>query len=176
MKELGIGSRVIHPEFGEGVVCASRYQVYRISFPGKGVQEVPKSVELEVVEQVTDVDVISIADVKQMLEDILEKHAAVTEVVQMADRWIKGKMILKPYDESLAAKEIPLENFFHKIVMLRDRLRVLEQKINSNNKLNDEEKVEMQQYITRIYGSLTTFNILFKYKEDNFVGQKGGGE
>ena len=80
-------------------------------------------------------------------------------------------MILQPDDDSLKPKEIPIETFFHKIVMVRDRLRVMEQRINSSD-LNDEEKVNLQQYITRIYGSLTTFNVLFKHKEDSFVGEK----
>lgn len=79
-------------------------------------------------------------------------------------------MILKPGSDSLQSKEIPIETFFHKIVMLRDRLRVLEQNVNSNKKLTDEDKVNLQQYITRIYGSLTTFNVLFRNKEDHFVG------
>jgi hypothetical protein len=83
-------------------------------------------------------------------------------------------MLLQPFDKSLKPKEIPVEDFFHKIVMLRDRLRVLEQNINSHKKLADEEKVNLQQYITRCYGSLTTFNVLFRYKEDYFVGDKAG--
>jgi hypothetical protein len=81
-------------------------------------------------------------------------------------------MILQPADKTLKGKDIPIEDFFHKIVMLRDRLRVLEQNINSSKNLSDEEKVNMQQYITRCYGSLTTFNVLFKDKEDWFVGEK----
>jgi len=81
-------------------------------------------------------------------------------------------MILQPGTAGLKSKEIPIETFFHKIVMLRDRLRVLEQQINSNAKLTDEDKVNMQQYITRCYGSMTTFNVLFKNNEDYFVGEK----
>ena len=85
-------------------------------------------------------------------------------------------MILQPADKTLKPKEIPIDDFFHKIVMLRDRLRVLEQNINSNKKLSDEDKVNLQQYVTRCYGSLTTFNVLFKNKEHWFVGEKGKDE
>lgn len=81
-------------------------------------------------------------------------------------------MLLKPGNPALQAKEIPVDTFFHKIVMLRDRLRVLEQNINAHSVLTDEEKINLQQYITRIYGSLTTFNVLFASKEDYFVGAK----
>lgn len=106
--------------------------------------------------------------VKEVLDDELPMRMV---EVELSDRWKGGEMVLKPKDKLLASKVIPLETFFHKIVMLRDRLRVLEQKVNSNSKLSDEDKVEMQQYITRIYGSLTTFNLLFKRKSSCFVGE-----
>lgn len=83
-----------------------------------------------------------------------------------------GKMILKPGDNGLASKEIPIDQLFHKIVMIRDRVRVMEQRVNASN-MTDEEKVNIQQYITKIYGSLTTFNVLFKNKDDQFTGEKG---
>lgn len=91
--------------------------------------------------------------------------------VEMAGRWDRGELTLKPGRPDLQEKVIPIDAFFHKIVMLRDRLRVLEQKINSHPKLTDEDKIEMQQYITRIYGSLTTFNVLFQHRDDQFAGE-----
>jgi hypothetical protein len=91
---------------------------------------------------------------------------------KIADKWIGGKLILRPGKPGLQEKEVPIDAFFHKIIMLRDRLRVLEQQINTNDKLSEPEKIQLQQYITRCYGSLTTFNVFFKDQKDQFIGQK----
>jgi hypothetical protein len=94
----------------------------------------------------------------------------VSEIVPLGDRWKGGTMILQPADKTQKGKEIPVDVFFHKIVMLRDRLRVMEQQINAHKIMTDEEKVNLQQYITRCYGSLTTFNVLFKNDYEQFKG------
>jgi hypothetical protein len=118
-----------------------------------------------------EVDTISLYDVEQSLLSILKKWNGLGEPVAIGDKWKGGNMKLVPGQAGLAHKDVPIDVFFHKIVMLRDRLRVMEQKINASN-LEEIEKVELQQYITRIYGSLTTFNILFKSQNDYFVGEK----
>lgn len=112
-------------------------------------------------------------EIRKLVEGVLRQEGIIGDI-PLAGKWSGGFVILKPGDQALQPKEIPLEAFFHKIVMLRDRLRVLEQKINAHPKLTEEDKVEMHQYITRIYGTLTTFNVLFKNKEDQFVGEKSG--
>jgi len=114
--------------------------------------------------------------VEWSLARILRLWGEVTDVVPLGDRWVGGTMILQPADKSQKPKELPIEVFFHEVVMLRDRIRVMEQQINAHKKLSDEDKVNLQQYITRIYGTLTTFNVLFKNKEHWFVGEKGTGE
>ena len=92
--------------------------------------------------------------------------------VPLAAKWEGGTAVLKPRDAALQPKEIPLDQLFHKVVMIRDRLRVLEQKLNAHPKLTDAEKVELQGYVTKCYGSLTTFNVLFRDERDRFVGEK----
>ena len=119
-----------------------------------------------------EVDTISFSDVETSLITILRRWSDATSLVPIGDKWKGGSMILKPGDPGLAEKEVPIDTFFHKIVMVRDRLRVMEQKINGHSGLSDADKVELQQYITRIYGSLTTFNVLFKNQSDQFVGER----
>lgn len=108
-------------------------------------------------------------ELKRVVKEVLEEENAYG-YVPIGDRWEGGTLTLKPRDASLQPKDVPLETFFHKIVMVRDRLRVMEQKINAAKGLSEAEKVELQQYITKVYGSLTTFNVLFRRKEDQFAG------
>jgi hypothetical protein len=108
---------------------------------------------------------------RALLEDILTEHGVIDDS-PMADKWVGGTLVMKPADGSLQPKEVPIEAFFHKIVMIRDRLRVMEQKINASEGLSDKEKIDLQGYVTRVYGSLTTFNVLFRDREDQFVGAK----
>jgi len=169
---LGIGSRVRHEAFGDGVICGMDLESYRIFFRNIGDKEISRSYAgLEVVEAAGSDTSLSLEAVETALENVLKRFIDFDEIIPLGDRWIGGKMILQPSDTKLQSKEVPLEVFFHKIVMLRDRLRVMEQQINAHPKLSDEDKVNLQQYITRIYGTLTTFNILFKRKEDQFKGE-----
>jgi hypothetical protein len=173
---LGIGTRLQHTQYGPGVIAGIHYATYLISFIYHGVKEIDKNdknLEEIIPENVTE-EIETHSEVERSLLKILRLWNDVNETVPLGDRWQGGTLIIQPADKSLKPKEIPVEDFFHKIVMLRDRLRVLEQNINSNKKLSDEEKVNIQQYITRCYGSLTTFNVLFKNKEHWFVGDKGG--
>jgi hypothetical protein len=108
----------------------------------------------------------------QAIREVLREEQ---QHVPVAAKWEGGTLLLKPRDPQLQPKEIPLDQLFHKMVMIRDRLRVLEQKINAHEKLSDAEKVDIQSYVTKCYGSLTTFNILFRDERDRFVGEKGPG-
>ena len=175
---LGIGTRLQHTQYGPGVIVGIRYATYLISFINHGIKEIEKTdnkLDEIIPENVTE-EIETHSDVEKSLLKILRLWGGLSENVPLGDRWQKGVMILQPADKTLKPKEIPIEDFFHKIVMLRDRLRVLEQNVNASKNLGDEEKVNIQQYITRCYGSLTTFNVLFKNKEQWFVGDKGGKE
>ncbi|UMB53062.1 hypothetical protein MKD41_12045 [Lutibacter sp. A64] len=173
MKLLGIGSRIKHTEFGLGVVTNVTSKHYWVTFIENGLETIDLNSDFEVIESVEDeVDTISFYEVENTLRNMLKQWSDISEIVPIADRWKGGKLILEPKDTNLASKEIPIDTFFHKIVMVRDRVRVMEQKINSSKLLDDQEKVDLQQYITRVYGSLTTFNVLFKIKEHQFSGAK----
>lgn len=173
MKILGISSRINHPKFGKGVVTNVTSKHYWVTFIENGLETIDIDSEFEVIEAAEDdVDTVSFYEVEKTLKSILKKWSDVSEIVNIADKWKGGKLILEPGDTNLKSSEVPIDTFFHKITMVRDRLRVMEQKINSSN-LDEQEKIDLQQYITRSYGSLTTFNVLFKLKEQQFVGQKG---
>jgi hypothetical protein len=172
MNILGIGSRINHKEFGKGVVTNVSSKQYWVTFIENGLETIDIDSEFEIIESTEDdVDTVSFFDVERSLTEILKKWSDVSEVIPIADKWKGGKLILEPGDSNLKSSEIPIDTFFHKITMVRDRLRVMEQRVNSSN-LDEQEKIDLQQYITRIYGSLTSFNVLFAEKEDYFVGEK----
>jgi len=138
-----------------------------------GIKQISKDFDrFSIIEKVEPSEEVSFSEAEKSLIRILKQWSDVSEIVPLGDKWKGGIMELRPSNISLKSKEIPIETFFHKIVMLRDRVRVMEQRINSHPLINDEDKVNMQQYITRIYGSLTSFNVLFKNADQQFVGEK----
>ena len=171
---LHIGMSVRHPQYGLGIVKTISEVTADIQFNDGKRTVAPEAAGLEAAEPQMAASGLNLP-LKQFVEQTvaatveklgLEKPDAVVENLGL--RWHGGKLVMHPADAALQSKEVPMETFFHKIVMVRNNLRVLEQKINAHEKLSDGEKVEMQQYITKSYGSLTTFNMLFKEKEDQF--------
>jgi hypothetical protein len=174
IQALTIGMSVRHPQYGIGTVRTISEQTAEIRF-----SDTLRTVDPELGGLVPAEPGMAVSGLDQPLgqfvESIIEKiieqlglEKPDTTVTELATRWQKGTMILRPSDPSLQTKEIPLEVLFHKIVGVRNQLRVLEQKINAHTILTDADKVEMQQYVSRCYGSLTTFNLLFKTKEGQF--------
>ena len=174
VQNLHIGMKVLHPRYGVGVVKALTEHTADISFDDAPRTLDPAGADLASAEPIAELSGLQVSldslirDTTQAVVDALgiEKKDAVVE--GLATRWQRGRLVMQSADTSLQPKEVPLETFFHKIVMIRNNLRVLEQKVNASDKLSDADKFDMQQYITRCYGSLTTFNILFKNKDDQF--------
>ncbi len=171
---LHVGMRVRHPQYGIGVVKSIAETTAEILFDDGKRTVAPEPSGLEPAEPRAAVHGLDVP-LARFIDDTLaaallklglDRPDAIVE--QLGSRWHNGKCVLHPADPALQTKEVPLETFFHKVVMVRNQLRVLEQKINAHEKLSDGEKIEMQQYITRCYGSLTTFNVLFKEKSDQF--------
>lgn len=175
IESLHLNQRVRHPQYGSGTVKTIGEAVAEILFDDGARRAVaPEPSGLEPLEPLASVSGLAVP-LKQFVSETLdaaiaklglEKPDSVVE--QLGPRWTKGRMVLHPSDPALQTKEVPLEVFFHKLVGVRNQLRVLEQKVNAHSGLTDGDKVELQQYISRCYGSLTTFNLLFKNKEDQF--------
>jgi len=174
IEALHIGMKVRHPQYGVGVVKTVSEATADIQFDDGRRTVAPEASGLEPAEaqvSIQGLDVPLARVVQEVVDATVQKlgmEKPDSVVAQLGARWHKGRAVLHPADPSSQPKEVPLETFFHKVVMIRNNLRVLEQKINAHPQLSDAEKVEMQQYITRSYGSLTTFNLLFKEKEDWF--------
>jgi hypothetical protein len=174
IERLHIGMKVRHPQYGVGVVKSLTGQTAEILFDDGQRTIAPGSSDLEPAEPTATLRELQmplvnlIRDTAQAMVEALglEKEDSIVE--GLAARWQKGTLVMQPADTSLQPKEVPLETFFHKIVMIRNNLRVLEQKVNASDKLSEADKFDLQQYITRCYGSLTTFNVLFKNKDDQF--------
>jgi hypothetical protein len=175
-KELTVGTRVSHDKYGEGIISKNTALTYSVIFVRGGEIEFSKmSVEFDVIEEnetTAKQPTLNIKEVEKLIKYTLDKYNGIEFRVELGEKWKNGLLILQPFNTDLKSKEIPIETFFHKIVMMRDRLRVLEQNINSHPILTDEDKINLQQYITSIYGSMTSFNVLFDEKEDYFVGSK----
>ena len=174
IEALHSGMKVRHPQYGLGTVKTIGEHSAEIKFDDGQRTVAPDTAGLEPAEAQVAVTGLT-QPLKQFVEETaravmkelgLERQESVVE--QLGPRWHRGKLVLHPADPALQTKDVPLEVFFHKLVMVRNNLRVLEQKINAHATLTDGDKVEMQQYITRSYGSLTTFNLLFKEKADQF--------
>lgn len=173
MQLLGIGSRIAHKELGKGVVTNVTSKHYWVTFIENGLETIAIDSDFETIEAVEEeVDTVSFSEVEQSLISILKRWSDASSITPIADKWKGGNLVLESGDGKLSNKEMPIDIFFHKIVMVRDRIRVMEQKINATKNLDDHEKVDLQQYITRIYGSLTSFNVLFKSKSDQFIGER----
>ena len=171
---LHIRMRVRHPRYGIGIIKALTEHTADVSF-----DDAPRTLDPETAELMSAEATATLRELDVPLANLIRETAEAVvqslgieqkeDVVEgLATRWQQGTLVMQSADTSLQPKEVPLETFFHKIVMIRNNLRVLEQKVNASEKLSDADKFDMQQYITRCYGSLTTFNILFKNKEDQF--------
>jgi len=174
IETLHIGMKVRHPQYGVGVVKSLAGQTAEIAFDDAQRTIAPASSDLQPAEPTATLSELEmplaklIRDTAQAMVEALGLEQKDVIVEGLATRWQHGTLVMQPADNSLQSKEVPLETFFHKIVMIRNNLRVLEQRVNASEKLSEAEKFDLQQYITRCYGSLTTFNILFKNKDDQF--------
>ncbi len=175
IENMRIGMKVRHPAYGEGTIRALTEHTADIRFDDGAVRTVsPDGSAIQPVEATVEITGTTLP-LAQLLRQTVDATVAALGLerpenvsVELGQRWHSGRLVMHPADTALQSKELPIETFFHKIVMMRNQLRVLEQKINGHDTLTDADKVELQQYITRCYGSMTTFNVLFREKEGGF--------
>ena len=174
MEKVGVGSQVTHRSFGNGVVVEIEGDNYTIYFNDMAeVKEINREFDgISVLEKIAvDFVPLEISDIEKALESILKRSSKLgIPILPLANKWIDGTVTINSGTDGLQGKEIPIRTLFNKIIMVRERLRVLEQNINNHEKLDEADKIHLQQYLTRAYGSLTTFNVLFAEKEDQFKG------
>lgn len=164
----GIGTLVSHPGMGRGRIVRYEGRHYVVVFRGGEARRIAFDFsELTAEAPVGDPD---LDRVRQAVREVLQDHGWLEAEIEMAPRWLGGTLRMIPGREGVQPKDLPLEQFFGKIVGVRDKLRVLEQKINSHPTLSPEEKLDLQGYITRSYGSLTSFNVMFADPESQFHG------
>lgn len=167
--QLGLTTIVSHPLFGRGRIVAYDNECYVVLFKGGETKNVAFSFDAMKAETV--VGDPQTDRIKQAMREVLNDYGWLDVDLEMGRRWVGGTMKLIPGKEDTQPKEVPIEMLFKKIIGIRDKLRVLEQKVNAHSALPSEDKLELQGYITRCYGSLTTFNVLFASKESQFQGQ-----
>ncbi len=176
IEALHVGMKVRHPQYGVGIVKAISESTAEVRFDTGPHTVAPEAAGLEPAEAQITVSGLQeplkvfVAEAVRATVDALGIEQPSAAIEELLPRWHGGRFVLHSADPTLQTKEVPLEVFFHKIVMMRNNLRVLEQKINAHDKLNETEKIDMQQYITKCYGSMTTFNLLFRHKEGQFGG------
>ena len=171
---LHIGMSVRHPAYGVGTVKAVTENSADVLFSDLRRTVHPETSGLEPAEPQAALTGLALpleTLIRQTVDAAVDRLGVEKpdgSVHELAPKWKGGKLVLHPTNPTLATKELEVELFFHKIVMMRNNLRVLEQKVNSSETLSSADKFDWQQYITRCYGSMTTFNLLFKDKESNF--------
>ena len=166
--------QVKHPQYGVGTVKAIAEHTAEVKFDD-GVRTLdPLGSNLEAAEPQATLTELTLPlrgilkDFAEFLSIELGMERPDSVVESLGTRWHDGTLVLRPADRTVQSKEVPIDVFFHKIVMMRNNLRVLEQKVNAHKVLSDTDKVDLQQFITRCYGSMTSFNVLFRHKEDQF--------
>ena len=166
---FGIGTIISHPEYGRGRVVGYEGEEYVVLFKSGETRWVsPRLAGVKAVELVSDA---ATDRLKVAVQEVLRDYGWLDADIEMGRRWQGGTLRLIPGQEGTQAKDIPLEVFFKKLIAVREKLRVLEQKINNHPSLTPEERLDLAGYLTRAYGSLTTFNVLFVGKESHFKGQ-----